>query len=264
MKYSNTLCGYFKRCIKDSKWQRITFVLFGIMLGLLFWSNIEAWYIPTCFSKQTSDNINAVIENIACGYIVSYFTYAATSLIPMLVKMRQHRVMLAENARRLYDSTSTFYEQLFQVGYEKEETENPDYFELYNHLCWCKTGKYQLKECNHKVITENEQYILQYQKVIEAGYEDLFSSEREILSDLQLADMWKMIEQLKCQQYLFPCEKWEKFCIEIVHYLRLTKEIRKSLSGGEAIKNKTNDTIEKIPYGLNINLFSINNNSFNQ
>lgn len=264
MKYSYTLCDYFGKNLKDSCWQRIIFILLWVMFGLLLWSNIEALYIPSCFSKSTADNINAIIENLSCGYIVSYFTYVATSLIPMLVKMRQHRVMLAENARRLYDSASTFYEQLFQVSYEKEETEKPDYYALYNYYCYCTTGNYQLKECNRKVITDNEQYILQYQKVIEAGYEDLFISEREILLDLQLAEMWKMIEQLKFQRYLFPCEKWEKFSNEIVHYLRLVKRIRESLDGNNLVKFQADDTIGKNPIGLNINLFSINHNSFNQ
>lgn len=264
MKYSNILYIYFRRYLKESCWLRITFVLFWIMLGLLLWSNIEAWYIPSCFSKETSDNINAVIENIACGYIVSYFTYVATALIPMLVKMPQHRVMLAENARRLYDSASTFYAQLFQVGYEKEEIDKPNYYEFYNRCCWCKTGNYQLNECFHKVITDNEQYILQYQKVIEAGYGDLFLDERDILLNLQLAEMWKMIEQLKCQQYLFSCKKWEKFSDEVVCYLKLAKRIQGSLNSGKSMKNQISKTVEKCPAGVNINLFSINNNSFNQ
>lgn len=264
MEYSDTLCNYFLRNIKDSGWQRLTFCLFWVMLVLLAWSNIEAWYIPSCFSKETSNNINAVIENIACGYIVSYFTYVANTLIPELVRMRQHRVMLAENARRLYDSISTFYEELFQVGYKKEETDAPDFNNFYNYNCWCKTGKYQLKECNHKIIPENEQRILQYQKLIEAGYEDLFLNERENLLKLQLAGMWKLVEQLKNQQYLFPCEKWENLSQEIVTYLKIARRLQESLNGENSEKNGT-DEINGIPHqGLNINLFSINNNSFNQ
>lgn len=264
MVYSHTLGRYFWRNLTDSCWQITTFSLFWVMLVLLAWSNIEAWYIPSCFSIETSNNINAIIENIACGYIVFYFTYVTTSLVPALVGKRQHRVMLAENARRLYDSVSTFYENLFQVGYKKEETDTPVFYEFYKNNCWCKTGKYQLKECNHKVIIDNEQSILQYQKVIEAGYEDLFLDERENLLKLQLAGMWKLIEQLKYQQYLFPCKKWENLSKEIVCYLRLTKRLQESLRGKNTEKNGT-DEINGIPYhGLNINLFSINNNSFNQ
>ena len=264
MLYPHSLGCYFWRNLKDSSWQRITFSMFWVMLVLLVWSNIEAWYIPSCFSIETSNNINAIIENIACGYIVSYFTYVATSLIPKLVGTRQHRVMLAENARRLYDSVSTFYENLFQVGYKKEETETPVFYEFYKNYCWCKTGKYQLKECNHKIIPENEQRILQYQKVIEAGYQDLFLDERENLLKLQLAGMWKLVEQLKNQQYLFPCEKWENLSQEIVTYLKIARRLQESLNGENSEKNGT-DEINGIPHqGLNINLFSINNNSFNQ
>ena len=118
-----------------------------------------------------------------------------------------------------------------------------------------------MKECNQKVITDNEQRILQYQKLIEVGYEDLFLDERENLLKLQLAGMWKLIEQLKNQQYLFPCEKWENLSQEIVNYLMIVRRLQESLKGENSDKNGTDGILH---HGLNINLFSINNNSFNQ
>ena len=245
-----SLYNYFWRNINDSFWQKTTFLLFGIMFALLLWSNIEAWYVPSCFTKETSDNINAVIENVACGYIVSYFTYVATSLMPILRRMRQHRVMLAENARRLYDCVSDFNEKLFQVGHEKENIQKPEFDDLYNNLCNQVTEFYQLKECNQKVITDYEQLIVQCQEVIEVGYEDLFEDERTLLQNLQLAKMWKIIEQLKMQKYLFSCEKWEQFANEICIYLNIVKTIKESLANNKSIKSSNRKIIKVLYIGM--------------
>ena len=64
MLYPHSLGCYFWRNLKDSSWQRITFSLFWVMLVLLVWSNIEAWYILSCFSIETSNNINAIIPKV--------------------------------------------------------------------------------------------------------------------------------------------------------------------------------------------------------
>lgn len=64
MVYSHTLGRYFGRNLTDSCWQITTFSLFWVMLVLLVWSNIEAWYILSCFSIETSNNINAIIPKV--------------------------------------------------------------------------------------------------------------------------------------------------------------------------------------------------------
>lgn len=231
-----TLYNYFWRKISDSCLQKILFLLTWIMFVLLLWCNIEAWYIPSYFSRKTSDNINSIIENVACGYIVSYFIYVATSMMPTLIRMRRHRVILAENVNRLYDCVSDFYDKLFRVGYEKENIEKPRFDALYNNNCNQVVNYYQLIECNQRVITDYEQYIIQYQNKIEVGYEDLFEDERTLLQNLQLAEMWKIIKQLKMQKYLFPCERWEQFANEICSYLNIVKIIKESLANKKTIK----------------------------